>query len=235
MLPRRMWNAWDGPLPVARMAGVSALLTFLSSFAVGIPGLLRYAGLAAGDVADNIILTSHAVNTGRAPLMALPGAFAVSLFSLPAFLFFTPVGWLSTYLFVTGLYRSIASATGEPQGDPLLDLLEARWTAARRRRRERMAAAERRALEGPEVPDVLLSGPDGGVPEAEYVVIASRLKPGWEQGTFVMTPDAWYRLGPPFDRHYVHGLRRVYPLIRPGEAEVIRRQVRYQLPPFSEE
>jgi len=50
------------------------------------------------------------------------------------------------------------------------------------------------------VPDRLVTGPAAGIPDAELVVVASRQKPGWERGVFVITPDAWYRLGEPIDR-----------------------------------
>ncbi len=74
----------------------------------------------------------------------------------------------------------------------------------------------------------------GGAPEAAFVVVASRVKPGWDEGAFVMAAQAWFRLGRPFDQRYPDGLRRVYPLIVPGAAEVIRRQVAYELPALSE-
>ena len=234
LLPRRLWAQWDGWLPMGRGAVLCSLLTFFAAFAIGIPSFLRYATRAGEGVSDAMLKTGVAVNTGKAPAGAMAGSYAVSMFALPAFVLFTPLGWLSTYLFLTGLYRSIACATGDPQGDPFIGLVHHGWTTAVQRRRQRTAAELRAAQEGPEVPDVLLSGRDGGAPEATYVVVSARVKDGWERGTFVMTEDAWYRLGDPFDRRFPDGLRRVYPLIVPGQAEAIRRQVGYVLPQLSE-
>ena len=232
-LPRRLWPRWNGWLPLGPAAVVASLLTFLAAFAVGIPCFLSYAARAGGAVADTMLGTATAINMGRAPVAAMPGSYAVSMFGLPAFLFFTPLGWLTGYLFFTGMVRSIACATGDPHGDPLIGLADHLAGTVRRRRRDRTSAEVRAAQEGPLVPDVLLTGREGGAPEAAYVVVASRVKEGWQRGTFVITPDSWYRLGDPFDRRFADGMRRVYPLIVPGEAEAIRRQVRYELPPLS--
>ena len=234
LLPRRLWTRWDGWLPMERAAIISSMLTFFGAFALGIPSFLRYAGLAGSGVADTMLTTATAINTGKAPSDAMAGSYAVSMFALPAFLFFTPLGLLTLYLFITGLYRSIACAAGDPHGDPLLGLAHSGISSALFRRRARAAAGLRAAQERADAPDVLLTGREGGAPEAEYVVVAARVKDGWERGTFVMTSDAHYRLGDSFDRRYPDGLRRVYPLIVPGAAEVIRRQVRYEMPGLSE-
>lgn len=234
LLPRRLWARWDGWLPMGRAAVLCSLLTFMAAFAVGIPSFLRYATSAGSAVTDAMLVTAGAVNSGRAPGAAMAGSYAVSMFALPAFLLFTPLGWVSGYLFLTGLYRSVACATGEPQGDPLIGLADHGLRTFLRSHRQHQAAEVRAAQEGAEVPDVLLTGREGGAPEAAYVVVASRVKAGWERGTFVITPDAWYRLGDSFDRRYPDGMRRVYPLIVPARTEAIRRQVSYELPPLSD-
>jgi hypothetical protein len=234
LLPRRLWPRWDGWLPMDRGAVVSSLLTFFAAFGLGIPAFLRYAGLAASGVASTMLTTATAINTGRAPADAMGGSYAVSMFALPAFLFFTPLGLFTLYLFVTGLYRSIACAVGDARGDPLLGLAHFGVSTLVLRRRQRVAAEVRAAQEGADAPDVLLTGREGGAPEAAFVVVAARVKDGWELGTFVMTEDAWYRLGDSFDRRFPDGLRRVYPLIVAGQAEAIRRRVEYTLPVLSE-
>jgi hypothetical protein len=234
LAPRHLWSRWDGWLPMERGALLSSLLTFLGAFALGIPSFLRYAGLAGSGVADTMLTTATAINTGQAPSDAMAGSYAVSMFALPAFLFFTPLGLLTLYLFITGLYRSISCAAGDSRGDPLVGLAHHAVSTTLLRRRQRAAAEVRAAQEGAHAPDVLLTGREGGAPEAAYVVVAARVKAGWEAGAFVMTPDAYYRLGASFDRRYPDGLRRVYPLIVPGAAEAIRRRVEYQLPGLSE-
>jgi hypothetical protein len=65
------------------------------------------------------------------------------------------------------------------------------------------------------------------------VILASRRKPGWHTGVIVRTGDGWYRVGNAFDQHRPEGLRRVYPLVQAGAAEVLRRSVEYDLPPLA--
>ena len=155
MLPRRLWSRWDGWLPMGRGTLLCSLLTFFAAFAIGLPSFLRYATRAGSDVSEAMLKTGVAVNTGKAPAGAMPGSYAVSMLALPAFVLFTPLGWLSTYLFLTGVYRSIACATGDAQGDPFIGLVHHGWTTAVQRRRQRTAAELRAAQEGPQVPDAL--------------------------------------------------------------------------------
>jgi hypothetical protein len=230
VLPRRFRLAWDGQLPLTATAGWSALATLLLGFAIGVPGFLRYATRAGVAVTDTMLATADAVNQGEASLNRMPEAYALSMLTLPAYLFFTPRGLVTLYVGGTGLFRCLAFAAGEPRGDPLVAGLDAALRRLRARRKARGEAATREAQEGPQVPDVLLSGRDGGAPEAVYALIASRRKPGWSEGTFVLDGEARYRIGRPFDRRYPGGLRTVYPLVEVAQAEVMRRIVRHALP-----
>jgi hypothetical protein len=230
LLPRRFRLEWDGRLPVTATAGWSALATVLLAFAIGVPGFLRYAARAGSAVTDTMLSTANAVNRGEASLRKMPESYLLSMLTLPAYLFFTPRGLVTLYVGGTGLFRCLAFATGEPRGDPLVGGVDAGLRALWARRRARRLSAEREAQEGPEVPDVLLSGRDGGAPEAVYALVASRRKPGWSEGAFVLDGEARYRIGCPFDRRYAGGLRTVYPLVEVAQAEVMRRIVRYALP-----
>jgi hypothetical protein len=230
LLPRRYRLEWDGRLPIAAMAGWSALLTVLLAFAIGVPGFLRYATRAGSAVTDTMLQTAEKVNQGQASLEKMPESYLLSMLTLPAFLFFTPRGLVTLYLGGTGLFRCLAFAAGEPRGDPLLGGIDAGLRALWTRRKARRDAALREALEGPEVADVLLSGRDGGAPEAVYALVASRRKPGWSEGALVLDGEARYRIGRPFDRRYSGGLRTVYPLLEVATAEVMRRVVRCVLP-----
>jgi len=230
LLPRRFRLAWDGRLPVTATAGWSALATLLLGFAIGVPGFLRYAMRTGSAVTDTMLETADKVNQGQASEQKMAEAYALSMLALPAFLFFTPRGLVTLYVVGTGLLRCLAFASGEPRGDPLVAGLDAAVRRMRAHRSARSEAATREAQEGPEVPDVLLSGRDGGAPEAVYAVVASRRKPGWSEGTFVLDGETRYRIGRPFDRRYAGGLRTVYPLVEAAQAEVMRRMVRYTLP-----
>lgn len=230
LLPRRLRLAWDTRLPVTATAGWSALATLLLGFAIGVPGFVRYATRQGAAVADTMLRTADAVNEGKASIDKMPVSYLVTIVALPAYLFFTPRGLAALYVGGTGLFRCLAFAAGEPRGDPLIAGVDSAVRRIRARRSARRDAATREAQEGPEVPDVLLSGRDGGAPEAVYALVASRRKPGWSEGTFVLDGEARYRIGRPFDRRYPGGLRTVYPLVEVAQAEVMRRIVRHSLP-----
>lgn len=231
LMPRRFRLEWDGRLPITATGGWSALATVLLAFAIGVPGFLRYATRAGGAVTDTMLSTAEAVNQGQASMKKMPESYVLSMLSLPAFLLFTPRGLVTLYVGGSGLVRCLAFAAGEPRGDPLIGTVDLVVRAFWTRRRERRAAALREAQEGPEVPDVLVSGRDAGAPEAVYALVASRRKPGWDEGAFVLDGEARYRIGRPFDRRHPEGLRTVYPLLEVATSEVMRRIVRCALPP----
>jgi hypothetical protein len=164
---------------------------------------------------------------GSSPLPVLASA------SVPFTFLLTPPGLLSAYLVLSGLLRVAMAVADAPGGDPLLTLADHFLRERRLRVEQERALARRAALEGPEVPDLLLSGSEAGFPDAEWVVVASRLKPGWEAGAFVVTADRWYKLGPRQDRQQPDGLRAFYPLGPVAATEVIRRAVPYDHPRLS--
>jgi hypothetical protein len=214
------------------MALPAALLTFFAAFAVGIPGFLSYAQSMGSGVGDLVLESSHAVNEGRLPSDAPAIAWYSMMLALPAFAFFTPVGILATYLFGSGVFRVAAWAAGEPRGDPVLGLADRVVRRHLGERRDSVARKSRENLEGPERPDLLVRGSDLGAPEAVYAVVASRLKPGWDPGVFVLTETGRFRIGPRQDRRYRDGLRAVYPLLEVPAAEATRRWVTFALPPL---
>jgi hypothetical protein len=206
------------------MAPVSAAASVAAGVLIGFGGFMRY----AARVGETMAPLAH--ETAGGPFSIGMG---VSAFSLPTFAFLTPLGLFSTYLFVSGIVRAAMVVAGSSGGDPILTLADG-WIEPRVRERAReRAAAERAALEGPEVADRLVPGTEAGFPEAEWVVISSRLKAGWERGVFVVTTDRWWRIGMPSDRRHPEGLRAHYPLHAVAAAEVIRRSVYYDHPQLS--
>src|SRR5262249_2257617 len=149
-------------------------------------------------------------------------------------LFATPLGLLCTYLGGSGVARLLCWAADDPRGDLLLSMSDAVLRSRLGAARERRAQDERHAQEGARVADVLVTGRARGVPDAVYAVIASRVKPDWAPGVFVLTDEARFRIGEPFDRRVADGLRIVYPLLEVPAAEATRRRVAYTLPPLSE-
>lgn len=236
LLPRRSWNTLSG-LPIASLASASAALTVVAGVLTGVAGFFDYTQRAAGRLVDETLMIA-----ARQASTDLPGAsgittaapVALSALSIFAFLLFTPTGLLAVYLVATGVLRWGATFVDEPVGDPLLTLLDALVRRAGRRvvltRRRRARERE----EGPEVPDRLYTGAWAGLTSADCVVVSSRRKPDWNAGTFIITSDKWYTLGEPFDRRLPEGLRTFYPLTEQTTNEVLRRGVRYDLPPLQE-
>jgi hypothetical protein len=235
LLPRRYWKALPA-LPIERLAGLSALLAFLAGVVAGEIGFMSYAARAAGGVVNASFHIAARQARGEIPgeitTMTTQGVSALSLF---AFLFFTPLGLFSFYLVATGLLRAAGSFVDDPFGDPILTGVDALATRSARRLRRVHVRRAREHREGPEVPDRLLAGDGANLAGFDYVVVSSRRKPDWTAGTFVITSDRWYTLGQPFDIQLPDGLRTVYPLREQKVTEVLRRAVRYELPPLEQE
>ena len=201
LLPRRWWPDLQPRVPVSAAVIPSAIASFLLAGLIGIPAYFEF--LFA--------------NRDFGPLIF--------------FLFVsTPVGMFCAYLAVTGAFRGAAAALGDKYGDPVLSAVDAVLHRALGARRERRRHELRERLEGPVVRDRILSGAAAGIPDAVFVVVASRQKPDWSQGTFVAAADQWYRIGAPIQRDTPGGLRTLYPLFTAGELDVIRRSVQYDWP-----
>ena len=226
VLPWRHWRRLSA-LPIEQAATVSGIVTAVTGLALGGRWFMAYAWSVADVSADAaVILTKRAIPLTRAQV----GSF--SALSIFAFILLTPLGWLATYLVVSGVWRAIAGWAEDPFGDPLLTgadaVLRRGWHGARASRARRARERE----EGAEVPDRLYTGEWAGLPGADFVVVASRPKPDWTRGTFVITPDRWYTLGEPFEMRLAGRLRTVYPLTAQKTPEVLRKGVAYELPPL---
>lgn len=160
----------------------------------------------------------------------LAGGGYAGMARLPIALFAGSTGILESYLLISGALRLAQFAIGDSRGDPMLELLDRVRLRARARRLEVRAALAREALEGPEVPDRVVSGAGAGLPDAEWVVVSSRRKPEWTTGTVVMTSEKWYRLQEPVERQLPGGLRTLYPMSEVSALEAVRRSVRYEFP-----
>jgi hypothetical protein len=226
ILPTRVWPFLEDRVPVRSSAFLSGLVTFGVGAVIGIPTYPAHAQVAA-TVDIEVLLTAAGwpapAHHGKPPLLGLSDVAWLT------FVFLTPLGLISTYLVVTGACRAIAAGFDDPLGDPLLTGISAAWCAARDRRAARRAAESRRALEVPEVPDRIVSGPQAGFPSVDIVVVSSRLKQGWTAGTVMDTGEGFYRIGVPVERIVADRLRTLYPLTRHPDVEVIRRSVRYEL------
>ncbi|MEX2273326.1 MAG: hypothetical protein WD690_17780, partial [Vicinamibacterales bacterium] len=91
----------------------------------------------------------------------------------------------------------------------------------------------REKLEGPEMPDRLVTGEQVGHPDVELVVLASRRKPEWLANSYLVQEDGTaFRIGQPFDYSTSAGLRTAYPLTSLRGGEAIRHAIAYEFPPL---
>jgi len=233
-LPRRQWNEWEGRVPVRAMALPSALVALFVGFGIGLPGFLIYAQSMGTQVGGLVLEAGDRANAGQMPVWGGATAWFTMFLALPAFAFLTPLGLVSTYLVTSGTVRAICWAADDPRGDFLVSgldgLMRRGWAEVTRRR----ARADRVAREGPDVPDALVRGRALGCPDAAWVVVASRRKPGWEKGVFVLTEAGRFKVGDPLDRQFADGLRALYPLLEAPAVEATRRAVAYTLPAVSD-
>jgi hypothetical protein len=209
-LPKRYWDDID--LPIENAALLSALVNFFAGAALGIVGYFDYMAYVLSQ------------RLWTAPPMMV----AVYI----SYVFLTPRGLFSLYLVATGFFRYGAWFTGAPHGDPILTLIDSTWRRLLTKQRETRVRNDRLALEGSDEPDRRYTGEWAGLKGVDYVIVSARRKPGWTKGTYVITSDGWYVLGDPFDRRMPSGLRTVYPLTVHNSLEVLRKGVRYELPPL---
>ena len=203
LAPRRYWEALDVRLPVSRMAFGSAIATFVASALIGVPAFFKYMDARLG---------------------------TLSAFAAFTFLFTTPAGLISMYLAFTGWLRFIGWYVEDPWGDPLLTIADAVVRRSWFTHQKNTAKRDRERREGAEVPDVLMTGADLGMPDADLVVIASRRKPEWDAGAIVVTEEKWFKLGQAAEQQMPGGWRTLYPLSEMHHHEVLRRAVPYTLP-----
>jgi hypothetical protein len=232
LLPVRVWPRLPPSFSMTSAAFASGLVTFFLGAAVGIPGFLEHAH-AMTSLGLDAELHSVFTNPDAGYRQGMVQGFAgLSIFT---FLLLTPRGWLTLYLIVGGGLRMGAAWFDDPIGDPILTGADALATAGLSRARREAALASREAREGPEIPDRVVSSSAAGIAGCDLVVVSSRRKPGWERGAAVYTQDAVYRIGEPVEQTIAGRLRTLYPLTEHRDFEVIRKSVRYELPPRADD
>ncbi len=233
LLPRRLWPSLDPYVPASGAAAVSAAATIVVACAIGIPGFLRYAGDTAS--AHNTAAlrsweSGDPAFDGEGALRRVP--MGMNALAVPMFLFLTPLGWATTYLGTTGALRLASAILDEGLGDPILTGLDTMLVRSRRGTRRTLEGLQREAMEGPEMPDRIASSAQLGITAADFVIVASRRKPGWDTGTVLLTEEGTaYRIGAIEERTIGGRLRTLYAVTLHTDLETFRRVVRYELPP----
>lgn len=225
MLPRRYWPALDGSLPVSRCALAASIVTLAAGAALGCFGFFEHLYAVAGQ--NNAAYLDAAIGFQGE---SLPLPSALSGLSFFTFILLTPQGWLSTYLAVTGTIRAIGSQFDDPHGDFVLTAADAAYRRVRAATLRRVQIDTRHLLEGPCVRDRVVRGAQLGLPDAELVIVASRLKNDWTIGAVVVSNRGEFRIIGTEDRTIDGRLRRLYALSRHDDLEVFRRTVSYEFP-----
>jgi hypothetical protein len=221
LLPHRHWRRLPSWLPMESAACVSGVATLFLGAAIGIPGFLEHAGVTVSQ-ANETMLKYDYWHRGMA------GGFSgLSIFT---FLLLTPKGWATLYLIGTGTVRALAAWFDDPMGDPIATIVDSQVFVRQERRGAIDARNTREALEGPEISDRVVSSTAAGIPECDFVIVASRRKPGWERGVVVFTTSGCYRIGEPVERTITGRLRTLYPLSEHKDLEAVRKSVEYDLP-----
>lgn len=227
LVPYRHWHRLPSNLPVEAGAFASGIATTMAGAAIGVPGFLAHAQAATSLAIDSQL---HKAFTDPAAgySQGLSQGFAgLSIFT---FLLLTPLGWLTTYLVVTGTIRGVAAYLDDFVGDPMLTGVDLVVSRVFSQRAARKAIEAREAAEGPEIADRVVTPDAAGIPGCDFVIVASRRKDGWERGVAVLTDEGCYRLGDPIERTINGRLRTLYPFTEHRDFEAIRRSVRYVLP-----
>lgn len=207
---------------------MSGLLTGFLGAAVGIPGFLEHAG-ATVSLANRSMLDNELQHPEQGYNRGFVSGFAgLSIFT---FLLLTPKGWLTIYLLGSGAVRAGGAWFDDAVGDPILTAIDHGLIAGSEGRRANSSRREREALEGPEIPDRIVTPTAAGLQACDLVIVASRRKPGWERGVTVFTPDETYRIGEVVERTVAGRLRTLYPLTVHADFEAVRKSVQYDLPP----
>jgi hypothetical protein len=233
LLPYRLWERLPGSFQMVRASFASALVFFFLAFAIGIPGFLDHAAyLVSASNAAILKVAEQQIASGMREgdpkeVRFETGLNALALFT---FLLLTPKGWLTMYLGGTGTFRMAAAWFDDPVGDPVLTGLDEIVWRRRERRRIRDERRTREALEGPEIPDRVISGAKAEIPGCDLVIVSSRRKPGWARGVVVFTATACYRIGEPVERTIAGNLRTLYPLTEHKDFEAVRKSVNYDIP-----
>jgi hypothetical protein len=233
LLPYRHWERLPASFRMIPAALASGLICFFLAGAIGISGFLAHAGYLVSETNAVTLKAAQAqIDAGMRDddPKAVRFAPAMNAFAIFTFLLMTPQGWLTMYLGGTGWFRMAAAWFGDPFGDPVLTLLDNRLFRRRARRRAQRERLTREQLEGPEIPDRVVSSEKAGIPGCDLVIVAARAKPGWSRGVVVYTSDTCYRIGDPVERTIAGNLRTLYPLTEHTDLEAVRRSVNYDLP-----
>jgi hypothetical protein len=223
MSPRRWWGELDAHVPASESAFLSGVATFFAAAIIGVPAFLTYATALAAELNRVALQTPGLQGAGAGSVLMM--------LSLLSFLVLEPIGWLTGYLGLTGFIRALAGWFGYGFGDPVLTGLDALILRSAHSGRVHIERIRHNRHAGPEMPDRIVGAAHLGLDGADFVLVCSRPKRDWDQGTVVLTEEGAFRVGAIEERTIAGRLRTLYPLTEHKDLEVFRRVVHYRLPP----
>lgn len=225
-LPARYWH------DMRRGAVLSILLTAALGVRIGYAGFFEHAR-EVGEAGAKLALKVGSPGGGVAGMSqeeAVGAALMGGALAPISFFFFTPLGWLADYLFLSAIFRGITLAVDNPWGDPILTGIDRLVRDKSADQKARQEAEARELAEGPVVQDEILECRKFAGKEADFVVVSSRRKEGWTQHTTVFAGAVRLRLGEPREMTLEGKLRTCYPLKVIRDIQVDRRIVNYEWP-----
>ncbi|MBK5255389.1 MAG: hypothetical protein JJE39_05100 [Vicinamibacteria bacterium] len=211
---------------------LSTLVTAGLGVRIGYAGFFEQARISAEEGARLAIRLAQpgAAIEGIDPTMAVTAALQVNALAPLTFFLFTPVGWIATYLFTSGIYRAITLAVDHPKGDPILTFIDTIIHGTVGRGASLLEGLAATRLGGLLSGDQIQACRAFAGREADFVVIAGSPKRDWTAGTTVVARSIRLRVGQSRDV-VVDGWRRTcYPLTVIRDVQVDRRIVTYRWP-----
>jgi hypothetical protein len=232
LAPARYWRDLERRADVRQYAMVSAILTLLAGIIIGVPAFLRHASTAAS-AASRLTVEAATAQIQRPDGPEVTTLFARVLNAMFVMTFVaTPAGFVTTYLACSGLFRVACASFDDPIGDPALTLLDSTVRQLRVRAAGSLERTQQRRRFGSAVPDEVVRAAAAGFANADFVVIASRPKERWTADVVIIADDGAYRVVDVVERTIDRHARVLYVLRRKTDSEIMRRTIRYALPPY---
>ena len=232
LAPRRHWAHLERRFHVGPYLMLSAVLSLTVGIVIGVPAFSSHLS-AAMSAASRLTIRAAAAQIQRpeGPEPTTRLTSALSAMFIVSFVL-TPVGFLTTYLAASGVFRAACVWFDDPLGDPVLTLLDAMVRRLRLGAAGAIRRVQQRRRFGSAVPDEVVRGAAAGFANADFVVMASRPKEGWTKGLMIVADDGAYRVVDVVEKTIDRHTRVLYVLQRKTDSEILRRTIRYALPAY---
>jgi len=226
MLPVRYWK------PMHHGAFLSFFLTAALGVRIGYEGFFKHASMTADRAAKMALAFAQpdvelqGIEQGTAVRTALQSNVLAPF----EFFLFTPLGWISVYLFVTGTLRGVAYATDHPRGDPILTFIDHAIHHTVDRGASTLSSIDLSFVSALISSDTVEACRKFAGEEADFVVVSAQAKPDWIAGATVIADSVPLRVGCPREVVVDGVTRTCYPLTLMRTGQVDRKIIHYRWP-----